>query len=120
MNPILKPINFNSLLTMKPVKPKSNLVRFVKSNRTILIHIHGPNSPTYEVELDRANSPSQILDWILQINSKRWCSPQIIKDFLDTLEYASQVTFNHCLQASFCPFGNPLSKKWKVSKKKTL
>lgn len=36
----------------------------------------------YDVDLERCNTPAEVLDWIFQVKQKTWCTPEIIFDLL--------------------------------------
>lgn len=42
----------------------------------------GDNYTEYEIDLERCNTSTQVLDWIFQIKNKFWCSDVDIADLL--------------------------------------
>lgn len=81
----LKP---SELLKLR-AKPNAQhgVATYVPENNTIQLAVY-PDSNCYEVDLDRARNSVEILDWILHLHSKTWCSPQVMDDFLDCLKDA--------------------------------
>ena len=63
--------------------------------------------PDYYIELERCTSAAQILDWIAQVASKRWATPEIIGKLVIELNWLLH------LQSNFCSCGLNL----KVDKK---
>lgn len=39
----------------------------------------------YDVDLDRCKTAGACLDWIHQVNSKTWATPELMKDFITIL-----------------------------------
>ena len=68
----------------------------------------------YEIPLNRCNSSSEILDWVLQLNEKTWVKndPKVLIGFLDILEELSFKYYNDNLQGVVCPFGKSLIINW--------
>ena len=58
--------------------------------------------PIYEIDLDRINSPAQLLDWIFQIAGKAWITAADIGDFVRAID----AIFDD-VQGKFCPWGQP-------------
>ncbi len=50
----------------------------------------------YYIDLMRCTNGAEMLDWIMQVNGKRWASARIIKDMLNALRDILQP------QATFC------------------
>lgn len=69
----------------------------------------------YDFTLERLESGAAVLDWFLQINGKRWCTPSHLKAFLDCLEELSDLHFNKNAQGLFCPAGDNKSVDWSQS-----
>jgi hypothetical protein len=67
---------------------------------------------TYQVDLERCNTPGQMLDWIFQVKSKTWATPEIMFDFLTALEVSCQIFHGKGVQGSLCPFGTSRQIKW--------
>lgn len=40
---------------------------------------------TYSIPLERCQTAGQCLDWIHQVSTKTWCTPDLYKDFIDVL-----------------------------------
>jgi hypothetical protein len=40
----------------------------------------------YWIPAEQLQSATNLLDWIFQLNSKSWVTPQLMKDFLDAVE----------------------------------
>lgn len=41
----------------------------------------------YEVDLERMQTSAQVLDWVMQVANKTWCSPECISKLLYLLRY---------------------------------
>lgn len=70
------------------------------------------NHENYWIEKDRLYSTGEILDYILQINSKGWCTPVHLKSFLDCLEEMSEMFLGTNAQGSMCPGGEHMKLNW--------
>jgi hypothetical protein len=47
----------------------------------VLRHVDG----YYEVDLERCRTPAQVLDWIAQIQGKRWGTTAVVGDLVEAL-----------------------------------
>ena len=36
----------------------------------------------YEISLSRCNTPEKVLAWMLHLSHKKWCTAEVLKDFL--------------------------------------
>lgn len=58
----------------------------------------------YSVDLERCCSSVAMLDWIFQVNKKRWCTPKIMHDLITALEDIFDPQANICtLGIGGCP-----------------
>jgi hypothetical protein len=87
-------------------------VYFQKSNLTIQIESEDGKDWLYEVDLERCTDSAQMLDYLLQIASKDWCTPQILYDLINEIEKACQQIQKTNAQAVFCPFGQNQKVNW--------
>lgn len=62
-------------------------------------------SEVYDFTIDRLASGSEVLDWFFQVNDKRWCTPQHLKEFLNCIEEITDLYFDDNAQGVFCPGG---------------
>jgi hypothetical protein len=69
----------------------------------------GSSKFPYEVDLDRCNKSSKLLDWIYQVQGKTWISPDDVAD----LVYAVDDILDG-VQSQLCSFGT--NKEFNVSK----
>lgn len=53
----------------------------------------------YEVDLERAVTPAQALDWVAQVAGKTWATDEVLAGFVRALDDTVD------LQATLCPFG---------------
>lgn len=53
----------------------------------------------YEVDLERMRNSAQILDWIMQVNGKRWAGPLVIAWLVEAVDDILRP------QANYCSFG---------------
>lgn len=86
-------------------------VVFDQEQRTLDIHVDGRQ--VYRIDLDRCTSPAQILDWLMQVHHKRWCTPELFWKIVRRLDYAAQEVFGQGIQGVFCPSGSPQTANWK-------
>lgn len=110
---LLRDIRYNyiPLISEKPeVERKTNIVLNKKRSQIIF---YEEDEELYWLYLDQLNSSAAILDFIFQINRKRWCSPRQIQAFIDFLEELSFEYFGTNAQGSFCPFGDSMRIDWK-------
>lgn len=98
--------NDNSLFEKLSRKPVSY------DERTRTLNVWFRNDSPYQIQIDRLNSASELLDFILQINSKGICSPEHIKAFLDSIEEICDRYFKSNAQGIFCPGGRNNSVSW--------
>src|SRR5213592_4839699 len=66
----------------------------------------------YPVDLERCNTPAQLLDYIFQVAGKNWCDGPLLLEMLEAFEDACQQRFGTCIQGAFCPFGRPQRVNW--------
>lgn len=71
----------------------------------------------YEIDLERCNSPAEILDWIFQVKNKGWITPELMDDLLTAFEHACDEVFDNNIQGLFCPFGEGRVANWKTGKR---
>ncbi len=73
-----------------------SLLKLVKVKRTsswyfneecFTIEFIGTKGVLYQVDLDRCNSPWDILDWICQIKDKSWCDSNCLAEFISLLDF---------------------------------
>ena len=55
----------------------------------------------YFVDLERCETPWEVLDWILQLQHKTWMTPLLMSEFLFNLDKASEEVFGNTIQAMF-------------------
>ena len=67
----------------------------------------------YCLHLDEAKNGVALLDWLLQIAMKGWCSPQLLHDLVWELEDACERVFGKNLQGVYCPFEEPRVVDWR-------
>jgi hypothetical protein len=67
----------------------------------------------YEIDLEEITDSAALLDWILQVNGKRWCDPWTLKAFLNVLNVACRDRFGKDAQGVFCPFEEDHDVDWK-------
>jgi hypothetical protein len=58
--------------------------------------------PIYEIDLDRVNTPAQLLDWIFQVAGKGWISATDIGNLVHAIE-----DIFDGVQGKLCPWGQP-------------
>jgi hypothetical protein len=87
-------------------------VYFQKSNLTIQIESDDGKDWLYEVDLENCTDSAQILDYILQIADKDWCTPQILYDLIKEIEKASREVHRKNAQGVFCPLGENQKVSW--------
>ena len=68
---------------------------------------------TYQIDLERCNTPAQVLDWIFQIKVKTWATPEIMFDLLVAFDVACYIFHGRGVQGTLCPFGTSKQIKWR-------
>lgn len=68
----------------------------------------------YDFNLNRVTTSAQMLDWIYQVKTKRWCTPEILFAVIDVFDSACRKYLNATVQGAFCPFGNDHQVSWPV------
>ncbi len=71
-------------------KPKWHPWTFNRSNLTL----EHPNS--YWVDLERCNTSAEMLDWIFQVNTKGWATPEVIAGLVHALRDLLHPQANLC------------------------
>lgn len=68
---------------------------YLDKKRLCLVHVNS----SYEIDLERCLTSAQVLDWIMQVGIKRWCTPEVMLDLI--------YKFGECLhpQHFLCSFG---------------
>lgn len=56
----------------------------------------------YYVDLDRCTTSAGMLDWIMQINNKRWASPKIMQGLLNVVRKVVDPQRNLCAGGTEC------------------
>lgn len=73
--------------TEKPFPPEGDivigLVRFDAQNSKFRIYMGADYYGTYDMDSDRIMSGGGFLDFLLQVHSKPWATPQHLSDLLD-------------------------------------
>lgn len=54
----------------------------------------------YEVDLEACTTSAQVLDWILQVHGKPWCTPEALREFIRMLD-----ALMGDIQSEMCPQG---------------
>jgi len=47
------------------------------------IGIQGPNGLVYDIDLERCQTPMDILHWVTHLSLKRWFTREMLRDFLE-------------------------------------
>ncbi len=55
----------------------------------------------YEIDLERCNSASEMLDWIFQVHDKPWMTPELLAQVIQALENPCWRTFHGSVQRVF-------------------
>jgi hypothetical protein len=90
-------------------RPFGPLVTFNEQNLTLTLH--GPYD--YEIDIEEWTDSAEMLDWILQIANKTWCSPELLYQFVMAIEEICHIRFDNGAQGVFCPFGQSKTVKWR-------
>lgn len=87
---------FNRFEKKKPVTfdPDTGMISFWSENTEI-----------YDYEVNRLSSGSEVLDLLMQVSNKAWCTGEHLKAFLDCLEQMTDLYFKNGAQGVFCPGG---------------
>jgi hypothetical protein len=73
------------------------------SNLTIQIYQAG--AWLYEVDLERCTNSAEMLDWIMQLNRKQWCTGDVLHEVIGLFNAACLTYFNKTVQGAICPQG---------------
>lgn len=65
-------------------------------NDSLTIELHHDNAPRYYIDLERCKTCAEILDWIIQVSKKTWCTPDILSDLVLKLDYLLDIQANFC------------------------
>ena len=66
----------------------------------------------YEIDLEECVDSARLLDYIFQVQSKTWCTPELIAQVLDVLNSACVQYFGKPVQGAFCPMGAGRKVTW--------
>jgi D-glycero-D-manno-heptose 1,7-bisphosphate phosphatase len=79
----------------------------------LVIVISEGSSSEYRIDLKQCTDAAKMLDAILQLARKAWCTPDILFDVLLCIEEASKKVHGSTAQNVFCPLGQVRSVIWK-------
>lgn len=65
------------------------------------IDIYDGHGWIYDIDLEQCTTSAEVLDWIMQIYNKNWCTPDLISEVIDVLNKA----IPGGIQGSICPLG---------------
>ena len=85
---------------------------FQRSSLEIVIR-DGEGRQRYELDLERCGDAAGLLDGILQVADKTWCTPSMLKSLLDEINRACRETFGRGVQGTYCPFGQNKQVDWR-------
>ncbi|MFN0149601.1 MAG: hypothetical protein ACKVU1_02690 [bacterium] len=66
-----------------------------------------------EFDIEECTNSAQMLDRIYKIAHKSWCTPEILRDLLLTIERACHEVHGQSVQALLCPWGRSRRVSWK-------
>lgn len=89
-----------------------------RENLTIPIYEDG--AQIYEIDLAECTNSAELLDWIMQIHGKTWCTSDLMSEVLETLNAACLEYFDQPVQGVFCPMGNDRKVEWPKSSRLSL
>lgn len=89
--------------TLATVEPKHNKATFYKDE--LVIRVNTGKGKPYVMDLRTCTDAAQLLDWILQISCKGWCTPETLFDLHLCIEEACFEVFGKRAQGVFCPHG---------------
>ncbi|TBX64778.1 TIR domain-containing protein [Flavobacterium silvisoli] len=70
----------------------------------------------YWIGIDQLNTTGEILDFIFQVNGKRWCTSKHIREFINCIEEMSGIIFGTSAQGIICPGGALMEIDWENKK----
>lgn len=91
----------------------SGLARF--DHETLTIVIGEGTISEYRMDLQTCTDSARLLDALLSVAHKPWCTPHIFFDLVLCLEEASQQVHQNNIQNVFCPFGQSREASWNSS-----
>lgn len=80
---------------------------------SLTIEIYQNGQWVYEIDLLQCTSSAQMLDWIMQVHSKGWCTAGLISEVITALNNASMEFFGSFVQGVFCPNGIDREAIWR-------
>lgn len=92
------------------MKGSARAVMFREETQALEFYQNG--SWIYSVPLEKLTDSANVLDWILQVAAKGWCTGDLLKAFLDQLAIVCLAAYGDTPQGCFCPQGQPSEVKW--------
>ena len=78
----------------------------------VIVDPNDQNTSTYEIDLVRATNSAELLDWILQVAEKSWCTPQHLFDLIEEIGNTCLAIFGNSPQGVYCPGGSDRKVDW--------
>ena len=91
----------------------SQLVMF--DQEELVLHFCDEHGCYYEIEMENLCTAYSFGFWILLINSKPWCTPQILTAFISEFQRAFQIVFGCNLSTNLVKLSD-----WKIGRMKQL
>lgn len=86
-------------------------VRF--NRKAITLDVKATPNYTYQIDLERCTNAAGLLDHLLQIQMKTWCTPDLFNEVIECLRDTAWTLFGNTLQGLVCPFGQSVYADWK-------
>lgn len=108
----LRRMNFNHIRfdKMDLEFDRKDKVIFNKSDGNI--SFYEGKDELYLINISQLNTTAQVLDFIFQINTKGWCRPKHVFEFVNCLEELCDTYFDTNAQGVFCPSGGFMNIDW--------
>ena len=64
---------------------KTQWGNWVLNSKNLTLDYQFSDGGIYDLDIGRCNDSAKILDWIFQVNSKKWANEKIVYDLLDAI-----------------------------------
>lgn len=82
------------------------------NDRKLTLDIYQNGDWIYDIDLETCNTSAGMLDWIMQVHSKSWCTPALLYEILTFLNIACLQIFDTTVQGAICSLGIDHRVKW--------
>lgn len=76
------------------------------------IDIYEEGQQIYDIDLERCTDSATTLDYIMQLQGKRWCTPELLGQVVNALDEAFGLYFGQSIQGVICSCGVDSEIRW--------